>query len=292
MIWPVDAARRAQAQELRREGLSIREIELAMPGKSSSSIRRWVREVVLSPHQEELLETRWIGARLKPRVDPRHGPARQLRAEGESIKAIARRLQASPSAISRWVEGVVLTPSQERAIEARRVVRERATREARVAEEGRPATMHALRAKPPAPLPAHIRADIARALLDEYLSERAALGIVRAVVTCDLVLAALYEEERCTKLVRVARAGGWAPPELLDEPPIDRALAREITRLVYEASRQTDLSRAGPMAVRAIGLLRDSGLTLVQRAYARYCGRIREAVRRRRARRDPRRRRG
>ena len=152
--------------------------------------------------------------------------------------------------------------------------------------------MHALRAKPPAPLPAHVRDDIARALLDEYLSERAALGIVRAVVTHDLVLTALYEKERCAKLVRVARAGGWASPELLDDPPIDRALAREIARLMYEASRQTDPSQAARAAVRAVGLLRRSGLTLVRRAHARYCGRIREAVRRRRARRDPRRRRG
>ena len=290
MAPPIDLVRRAEARRLRALGHSIREIVALTGAPSSDTIRRWVADVELTPEQEERLEARWTGSRLKPRTDPRELRARALRAEGASVKQIARELGAAQSAVSRWVRTVPLSPAERQGLEVRRAERQRETKMRHREEEGGYGpTMSLFRRRAlPAGVPADLAAVIEEVLRAEFIEAAGALAVARAIVQFRLVPITPGADELCEALLERGRRGRRLGPVLrhllaggfLSEPAVNETTAREIVRLAHAAGRAGGRDEARALALQAVGLLRREKLTLTTRARAAFCAEAREAMRR------------
>jgi transcriptional regulator with XRE-family HTH domain len=96
-------AERDVARKLRREGLSMREIERRL-GVARSTVSLWVREIELTDHQREELHARGLSARSRARRIYYRARRRVYQEEG---RAVARRAEPFHEAgcMLFWAEG-------------------------------------------------------------------------------------------------------------------------------------------------------------------------------------------
>jgi transposase len=110
---------REEARRLRREGVSVAEISerLNIP---TSTLWKCLRDIELTPEQKKALrQKRNEAAAAVVRKDDLREEARRLRSQGESVKEIARQINASVSSVSVWVRDIQLTDEQIAALKQR-----------------------------------------------------------------------------------------------------------------------------------------------------------------------------
>jgi transposase len=106
------ASQREEALLLRQKGYSAGEIAQLL-NRSVSTVIDWIRDIQLSPEQQEILKQRKIDAAVKvtKKVESQ-AEARRLRHEGMSVKQIAKTLNVAQSSVSTWVRDIVLNDEQ------------------------------------------------------------------------------------------------------------------------------------------------------------------------------------
>jgi transposase len=96
-------AERDMARKLRREGLSMREIERRL-GVARSTVSLWVREIELTDHQLEELQARGVSARTRARRIYYRARRRMFQDEGRVVARNSEPLHAAGCMLF-WAEG-------------------------------------------------------------------------------------------------------------------------------------------------------------------------------------------